>query len=242
MREVLSDIIRQTSSLFDKLKVTGTEEETVIRGEDESKVLFLKATLTKPAVEFQGEFGIPNLSLLSGLLNFANYKTEDASFNVTRKKIKGVETVTEFEFRDANGVGADFRTMSGDMIQIFGSARPIPWDIKFSPDKAKIAEFSQLAGLYSEVDKFFTPRVQHGNLVFDIGGMETSGHRVSTVFARDVEKISGSGSHFSSQQFLSMLKIAGSYPMTVCVYGLGIIGVEVETPHAQYNYYLRHNN
>jgi hypothetical protein len=243
MREVLGDIVRQTSSLFNVVRITGTDDSTVIQATDDSKTLFLKATLEVPAPEFNGQFGIANLGILNGLLNFASYKTEDAGFAVHRKVMREVETVSEFQFRDSNGQGADFRTMNAQHVGEQAEIRSVPWEVTVVPDKAKIAEFSQLAGLYSEIDKFFSPKVVDGNLVFGIGGEETSGHRVSMVFARDVEgTLSKGGALYSAQMFLSVIKNAGSHPVTVSLYGPGLLGVSVKTPIATYDYYMRHKH
>lgn len=239
MRDILADIVRQTSGLFDVIKVTGTDAETRIEGMDEGKTLFIKAILNQPQRELEGDFGLTNLGLLSGLLSFPNYKADDAVFRVKRRKARdGRDTVEQFEFRDVNGTGADFRAMDASHIEV-AEIRAIPWDVSVTPQKSKVAEFSQLATLYSGVNDHFGAKVENGNLVFMIGEENSSDHRVSMVFEADVTGAVKGDAVFPVKTFLNILKIVGSSPCAISIFGQGVLGVTAETPYATYQYILR---
>jgi hypothetical protein len=208
---------------------------------NDDKIIFMKATLHQRQPDLMGTFGISNLSLLNGLLNFANYRTDDATFKVKWRNLPDdTKVVEEFHFRDATGNGADFRMMGPDVeaIRTMAEVKAIPWQLSIAPSKAKIAEFTQLAGLYAEVEKNFSIAVEHNNLVFRLGN--EASHRVSMVFEADVESkpLSG-GKSFSSASFLSVLKLAGANPMTTSFFDGGLIGVTIETPFARYEYVIR---
>lgn len=239
MRDILSDLVRQTSSMFDVIKITGTTEDTKIQAVDKEKTLFLQARL--PSIpEFYGEFGVSNLRLLEGLLDFTSYKVDGASITVERaeKNNKG-ETVTALVFRDANKKGATYRTMSPEMVGEQAVIANIPWDVTVTPQRAKVAEFTQLAGLFGEVERHFNPITEDGALLFCIGASGGSNHRVSMVFEPVVEGEIKAAMNFSTPQFLSVIKNAGQNPTTMRICERGVLGLTVTTQHGSYNYYIR---
>lgn len=243
MRDVLLDLVKQTGGLTGALRVTGTDAETVVKGCDETKTLFVEVSLKTAQPEFEGEFGLTNLNLLSGLLNFSNYLTDDATFSVKTRERNGVKTVDQFEFRNAvTGNEADFRMM--DPAHIPDQATipsEIPWNVSITPTKSKVTEFSQLASLYTEVDKNFGAKVENGNLIFFIGDEETGNHRVRMIFENDVKGELKGNLTWQTSQFLSIMKLTGQNPTTLKLTSRGILGITVETPHGTYNYYLRAN-
>lgn len=242
MQIILSDIVRMTAPLFPKIKVTGTAVETKIQAVDDDKRLFLQATLKEPQPELVGEFGITNLPLLMGLLGFASYRAEGADFSVGRKVLSGSETVHEFRFSDPQGSGAVFKTADPKAVGEQAEIARIAWDITLVPSKAKVAEFAQLASLYSKVDNHFGIATSDGKLVFNIGAVNDSTHTASVVFASDVTgSVRAEMDHqtFSMARFLAILRMAGDAPTTVNITSKGILGITIETEFGTYNYYMR---
>jgi len=243
MREVLLDLVKQTGGLTEALRVTGTAEATVIKGCDADKTLFIEATLKQPLAEFEGEFGVTNINLLSGLLNFTNYLTDDATFNVKKRERDGAMTVEQFEFRNkVTGNDADFRMMDPKHVPDQATIPNIPWDVIVTPTKSKVAEFQQLTALFAGVgDKTFGARTVNGDLQFYIGDEESSTHRVSMVFEAGVKGDLKGSLSWNTHQFLSIMKLTGAHPTTMKITSRGVLSVEVETPHGIYNYFLRAN-
>lgn len=239
MREVLTDIVRQTSGLFEILKVTGEDTSTSIKAVDVEKTLFLEASLKEPIPEFVGEFGLTNINLLKGLLDFSSYRTDQAEFTVRRFSNKGKETVEQFEFKDANKKGAVFRLMSAELVPEQATIANIPWDVTFKPNKSKLTEFQQLANLYSEVDKFFGVKTDGTDLVFYIGDENSATHRASMVFESGITGTITGQVQWSISQFLSVMKLAAAHDAEVRITHRGVLGVEIETPHGVFKYYLR---
>jgi hypothetical protein len=238
MRDVLIDIVRHTNSLFTVVKVTGTSAETRLQAVDKDKVLFFEANTTAPIAEFEGVFGITNLSMLKGLLEFTSYRTDAATFDVKRREQDGVTTVEQFEFRDAHGVGADFRCMNPKLIPDQAEIRNIPWDVTLTPNKAKLAELQQIAQLFSE-NKTFGAKTENGNLLLYIGDDSASTNRVSMVFETDVSGELKGDFQWVTAQFLSVVKMAGDRLQSIRFSSRGVLGLEVESQHGQFKYFLR---
>lgn len=242
MRDTLADVLKQTIGLFETIKITGTADRTRLQAFDpKTKNVFVDANLKDPAPDLEGEFGISNLSLLRGLLDFPAYRGEKASFGVKRRDFgasQGGATVEAFEFSDGRGAGATYRCMSPKTVPIQAEITKVNWNVSITPDKAKLTEFTQMASLYAEVDKNFGVKTVNGNLLASFGKDNSSTHKGSMVF---VEGVSGSfpgGLQWSAAQFLSTLKIAGS-DAKVYFSDRGLLMVENETDQAFYKYYLR---
>lgn len=243
MKDVLLDLIKQTSPLLDVVLIKGTPEKTEIAGCDGDKTLFVQAELKHPIQEFEGEFGLTNMNLLNGLLNFSNFRTDDATFSVKKKEHAGKATVEEFNFRNkATGNSSDFRLMSPDLVPQQATISNIPWDVTITPNKAKVTEFQQLAGLYAEVDKLFGIRTTAGgDLEFFIGDVDSSSHRVSMVFEAGVTGTLKGDLQWNTQQFLSVMKLTGSASAQLSITSRGVLSISVDTAHGTYAYFLRAN-
>lgn len=238
MRDVLSDIVKQSIGLIEVVKITGTDTDTRVQGCDKEKTVFIEGNLSSAVSDFKGEFGLTNLALLRGLLDFTTYRTEAATFSVKRRAHQGSETVEAFEFRDGKGAGADFRCMSPERVPEQAEIKNIPWDVSFVPNKGKVAEFQQLSSLYSEISKNFGVEIKNGNLLFSFGGEGSSMHTGSMVFEENVQGELNAGLQWPAARFLQVLKLAGGEP-TVRVTKRGVLAIEVTTETGTYKYYLR---
>lgn len=241
MRDILSDIVRHTASLFDIVKVTGTDTETRLDAIGGEKYLIFSAHLKQPQPEFAGVFGLGNLPLLQGLLNFPSYKADTAKFAVKREAKRqsgGRETVTELRFRDALNAGSNYKTTAEQMIPEMAIIGQATWDIDVVPTKAKVAEFAQLAALYADI-KLFGVHTIEGALVFSLGEESASTNNANLVFASEVAGTLKQDFLFNTAHFLAVLKLAGSSPVTVKLTRGGVMMITVESEHALYSYYLR---
>jgi len=247
LRDVLTDIVKQTASLFDVVKVVGSEAETNLQAVDADKTLYLMASLSEAAPEFEGEFGLSSLGLLTGFLNHTSFRAEGATLHAERATLGkgGAETLASIVFKDANGEGATYRCMSAELVGASSPVREIPWDLTITPQKAKVTEFSQLATLLNDVDKNFlvqTRKVKGGyDLVFGIGSAGSSSHSASMVFETGVTTKTEVKQPiiFAAKQFLDVMKAAGNNPTTLSVFHKGVLGLSVQTTLGTYNYYLR---
>jgi hypothetical protein len=240
MRDVLIDLLKQTSGLVDVLRVLGSADETTIKACDKDKAFFIEARLKKAIPEFNGEFAIANMSLLNGLLNFSNYCTDDATFNVKTVKRDERSIIDQFEFSNkVTGNQAVFRLMDPKLAPEQATIANIPWDVEFTPSKSKLTEFAQLANLYANIDPQFGVRTVDGNLEFYIGDDDSASHRASMIFETGVTGDIRGSVKFNVQHLLSAVKLSGSNPVKFSITGRGVFSVSVETPHGNYTYFLR---
>jgi hypothetical protein len=240
MREILNEIVKQTNGLFENLRITATEEETKVQAV--LGKVFLNASL-KPCPQLLGRFGLANLQMLHGLLEFASYKTEGAKLTAKRHELPKVgETVVSLHFQDQNGTGAKFATVNADIVSA-ATVGVVPWEVEITPTKAKIAEFSQLTSLYKSVGaELFRASVENKNLIFSFGENNETTHNANINMASDViGKLSNESGKYSIAMFLNIVKMAslnGTVPK-VGIHGKGMIGVSVNTDLGSYNYTQR---
>lgn len=239
IKDILVEVVRQTSGLVSAIKITGTPTETRFQGVDENKTIFVEGVLKTPIPDFEGEFGITNLNLLKGLLEFASYRTDTAVFNVNRRKWNDKSTVESFSFRDVNNVGSDYRCMSPDLVPEQAEIRNIPWDVVFTPNKGKLAEFQQLSNLYKEVSSTFGAKTEETNLIFYIGDDNSSTHRGAMVFETGVNGNLGGDLLWSVGHFISVMKLAADKPTELRLTNHGVLSVSTETANANFTYFLR---
>jgi hypothetical protein len=236
MREVIQDIVKHTGNLgfIGEVKITGTAESTLIEGMDDDKVVFIKGALKTAQPEFVGTFGIKSLSLLNGLCNFANYKSDGASLLVKRREHGETTAPEELQFRDATGSGSDFRLVNANLIAEQAIIASINWDVVFQPNKSKIQEFTQLASLYGEFEKWFGVKTKDGDLVFNIGEENSSMHRASMVFESGITGSLKGDLIWPISQVLGILKLPGSPTMSFT--SRGMMQVTVESDFGKYDY------
>jgi hypothetical protein len=240
MRPMLLDVVRQATPLFDKIRVEGKDLGTRVEAYSDDKMLFLFADLKDVIPEFAGEFGISNLSLLKGLLDFASYKTDDAQLQVRRSSREDTDYVTELEFADTTGGRTRFKTINPRMIGDRAKLADVAWDVTVTPSKAKLAEVVQLTGMLAEVDQHFSVLYEGQTLFLIIGSKVASNHNARVALATEVEPVTlPSGMVFKAPHFLAVLKKAGSLPCTIRFAERGLANILVETEHGQYSYILR---
>lgn len=241
MRNILSEIVKQTSGQITTLKCTGSAKETRLQGVDENKLLFLEASLA-PIPELEGEFGISNLHLLKGLLNYGPYRAANSVLSVKRRVWGNKTTVEQFEFRDEFDVGTNFRCMSPERVPDQAEIRDIPWDIEFTPDGARLAEFAQLAGLFGGGDlkeKLFGLKVAKTNLIVSLGDTHGATHLGNMVLATDVTGTLKTDALWSHSDLFSIMRLAAGQPIAIKVSSRGVLGVEITTSIGAFKYYLR---
>ena len=176
MRETLLDIIRHTSGLgfLDTVKVIGNDKETAIESMAADRSVILKGTLTNPSKDLVGEFGMSRFNILSGYLNFANFKADDATLTIKRSKRDDKQVPEELQFKDIQGQIAVYRFMNADMIPAQAKFLGAKWDVVIEPTRSKIQEFQQIAGILGSVENHYLVKVVDKQLRFYIGGDEGS--------------------------------------------------------------------
>lgn len=243
MKTTLTEIIRNSQSLFKFLVVEETGTETEVRAMTDCKTILMWCVPHAPLFEFEGEVAIPDLGLLSGLLGFSSYTGDGATLTVDMAKRKGRDVPVGIQFGNGKGAVSRFRlnnpaTIKDDLLP--PSEQEFPKEIEFEPEKAKVQEFSQLASLYGKLAEIFTPMVKDGNLYFRFGDDNSSTHSADMIFQEGVNDMR-TGPSYSIGSFQNLIKLASPYPYRISLTARGAIGFYFDTAHASYKYLLRPN-
>jgi len=211
MRDYLLDIVSHTHSLgiIELLKITGTENETLINAVSEERIAILEAKFHNPIPEFIGVFGMPNLAKLNTILNIPEYR-EDATVNIltNTKDDTTVPVGIHFENKDADFKN-DYRFMSADIVNDKLKTvkfKGVKWGVEIEPSVASIQRLKFQASANSE-ETSFVARVENQNLVFYFG--DHSSHAGNFVFAHNVTGSLTKSWHWPIGAVISILGLPG---------------------------------
>jgi hypothetical protein len=236
----LKDIVAHTFALgfVDLVKVTSTKSNTAIDAIADDKSVIVQANTLQPVGEFDGTFGMPNLSKLNIILGIPEYK-ENAKVQVVRRdKSDDKSPVCGIHFENKQGdFKNDYRFMGEELVndkikQIRLKAEPT-WHITLVPSLAAIQKFKYQAQANSE-ETVFTVSVKDNNLQLNFG--DHSSHAGSFVFATGV---TGKLTHtwaFPVARVLSILSLSGDKTMKFS--NDGLCAIVVNSGISEYNYLL----
>jgi len=211
MRDYLLDIVSHTHSLgiIELLKITGTENETLINAVSEERIAILEAKFHNPIAEFIGTFGMPNLGKLNTILNIPEYK-ENATVNIltNSKDETTVPVGIHFENKDGDFKN-DYRFMSAEIVNDKLKTvkfKGVKWGVEIEPSVASIQRLKFQASANSE-ETSFVARIENQNLVFYFG--DHSSHAGNFVFAHNVTGSLTKSWHWPIGAVISILGLPG---------------------------------
>lgn len=238
IQNFLLDTIKQCNiAKISVLKVSPHEGVTRVQSYDDDRVLFIDAFTHEAVEEVSGEFGLFNFKILKGLLTMTNFLTDEATIKVGSRKDGTVPDRIDFK---GGGSKATFRLMNKEVVPEQPTIVNIPWDISFTPQAAKIAEFQQIASLYNDVEGLFSLRTDGTDLVADFGNDSASTHSASMVLEHGVTGSIVGEMKFPIDKFLILMKTSmGAKSCEIKITSKGLLGVEAVTEYATYNYYVK---
>jgi hypothetical protein len=237
MKDNLKDLIQHVQlDGVDLIKVTGTLTETKVAALAEDKSVIVFGTFKHPIADFDGTFGMPNLSKLKTILGFDDYD-ESSNINVIRATKDGtsVPSAIHFETKDASFVN-DYRLMAKTIVEEKVKAvtfKGVTWDVEFEPTIAGIQRLKKQASANSEESHFATTTV-NGDLKINFGDPST--HSGNFVFQSSV---SGSLSRpllWPVKQFLAIMDLPGDKKVKIS--DKGAAEITVDSGIATYQYLL----
>ena len=177
MRDYLIDIVRHTYALgnIDLVKVTGDANGCSVDAMSEDRSVVVQAQFKQPIAEFQGTFGMPNLSKLSVILNIPEY-AKDAVIKVDTKDVNGVQVPSSLKFQNKTGdFKNDYRFMSTDLVTEKVKVmkfKGVNWNVSFEPLVTNILRLKYQAQANSE-ENFFVAKTDGNDLKFYFGDHST---------------------------------------------------------------------
>ena len=238
MKNFLQDLVAHTHSLgfLPLVKVSATDKETSIESMAEDRSVIVNAKTHNPVDDFEGVFGMPNLSKLDLHLKCPEYK-ENAKIKVVKQQRNGEEIPTGLHFVNAAGdFENDYRFMNSDIINEklksvkFKGAK---WDIEFEPSMASIQRLKFQAQAHSE-ESVFQVSTKDDNLVFSFGDAST--HAGSFVFHANVDGKLKQTWSWPIIQVMSILNLSGDITMRIAE--AGALNITVDSGIAVYEYIL----
>lgn len=228
MKSILQNIIAYTHNLgfIDLVKITGTQDETVINAIAEDRSVIITGKLKDPCADFIGTFGMPNLQKLKTILSFDDYD-DDAKIKVTRRDRDDVSTPESIRFETKKGDFVnDYRLMSKSLVEERiknVTFKGTGWNVTFEPEVLSIMRLRKQSQANSD-EKTFITKVENGDLKIYFGDPST--HSGNFVFASGV---SGKLTHdwtWPVSQVLSILSLPGDKTFRISDQGASEIIVD----------------
>jgi len=238
MRDHLLDLVEHTYDLgcIDLVKITGDDKTTVIDGLAEDRSVVVQAAFKQPVAEFEGTFGMPNLSKLKVLLGLEPYK-DKAKISINRQERNGSQVPVGLHFEnDAGDFKNDYRFMTSEIIEEklkVVKFKGVEWNIEFEPTIAGVQRLKYQAMANAE-ELTFNAMSDGNDLKLEFGDHST--HAGSFIFQPDVNgKLSRTWS-WPVKQFISILDLTGD--KTVHISDQGAAQITVDSGLAVYQYIL----
>ena len=238
MKDYLQDLIDHTLTLgcVDLIKVNGSSTETLISAIAEDKSVIIQGKFKAPITDFDGVFGMPNLSKLKIILGFDDYN-EKSKVSVTKTQRDGVDVPSTIHFETESGDFVnDYRLMSKAIIEEkikTVNFKGATWNVEFEPTIAGILRLKKQANANSE-ETNFTVKTDKGDLKVYFGDPST--HSGNFVFQPQVTGTLGRAWMWPVKQFISIMDLTGD--KVVRISDQGVAQVTVDSGIADYTYLL----
>lgn len=233
------DLVKHTHDLgtIGLIKITGDDTSTKIDGIADDQTIVLNAKFANPIEDFNGIFGMPNLSNLKTILNTQEYK-DDAVITVTRqdrKEEKNVPVGLHFDNKNSD-FSNDYRFMSSEMVQEqlnVGTFKGANWDVEFNPSELNIQRLKMQSQI-NPGEGIFKTKTEDGNLIFSLGDVST--HAGSFVFQHDIDGSLTAGWNWPIKPIIGILSLDGDKTMKIS--DKGATEIIVDSGLAVYNYII----
>ncbi len=239
MKDYLLDLVSHTHDLgcIDLVKITGDDKSTALNGLADDRSVVVQAQFASPIAEFNGTFGMPDLSNLKRLLSIPEY-LKDAKISVKRQdrgEDKNTPVGLRFENKSSD-FNNDYRFMVSEIVNDKLKAvkfKGANWDVEFKPEDRSIQRLKYQADV-SPNETTFKAKTEDGNLVFMFGDHST--HAGQFIFQSGVEGTLKGAWHWPIKHVISILNLSGDKTMRIS--DNGAAEITVNSGIAVYNYIL----
>lgn len=238
MKDYLIDVVQHTHSLgfIDLVKITGTDESTVVEGLAEDRSVILKGEFHKPVPELIGTFGMPNLGTLNTLIRIPEY-AENEKISINTQERNGETVPVGIHFENATGdFQNDYRFMSSEIVNDklkTVTMKDVNWDVDFQPTVASVQRLKMQISANSEENQFVA-KTEGKDLKFIFGDAST--HAGNFVFQHDVGGKLTSAWAWPVEQVSKILSLSGDVSYKIA--DMGVTQISVDSGLGIYNYLL----
>ena len=243
MKSILQDIVAHTNKLgfLNIVKVTGTDEKTLIDSMADDRSVIMYAETTSPQPSMKGVFGMPQLEKLRYLVEGREYQ-EDSKIEVVVANRNGEDIPVGLHFENKDGdFKNDYRFMNQDIINEKLKTvkfRGVNWHVEVNPTVNAIQRFQFQAGANTEHTTFLA-KTDGDKLVFIFGDQSTHGGEF--VFATGVTGTITKAWTWPVNSVLSILKIADGNNTTLSFSNDGAMQITLDSGLALYKYIIPAN-
>jgi len=240
IKSVLLDIIKHTNGLgiIENIRINGTATGTGLAAMDPEKTVIMTGLLHDVVPDFEGDFGMGSLGLLSSLTKLSCYRDAGASIKVERTDRSGDTVPTTLIFTGNDGSKDQYRFMSKKVVDEtmkVATFRGVTYQVEITPAQQRVAQLEETASIYSRVDPAFAVKTEGDSLVFEVGSTE-GGVIGRRVFADNITGQLSTTWRWPLSQFLSILKLGGT--QVVRFSDQGACEIEVDSGIGVYTYIM----
>ena len=202
----------------------------------EDRSVIVTAKTHKAVSEFDGVFGMPNLTKLKTILGFDEYD-EHATIQMTHQQQNGIAIPAAIHFETKNNDFInDYRLMGQAIVE--DKIRDVKfqgatWSVDFEPKVASVIRLKKQAQANSE-ETLFTVKTENGNLKLFFGNMST--HSGNFIFESNVSGALNRSWQWPIRPFLSILDLLGD--KRVYISDQGAMRITVDSGLIDYEYLL----
>ncbi len=228
MIDTLREVVAYTHALgfLELVKVIGTDTTTELNAMAADKTVVLNSKFMQPVAEFDGIFGLHDLSQLNTILNIPEYK-ENAEIKVNTENRNGSTVLTGISFsNDKHDFRNEYRFMSQEVVETQLPPRQrkdIAWDVSVVPTTSAIQRLKFQAMAAATSEGTFQARVDKKNLLFSIGDHST--HTGDFVFATNVAGTLKTQREWPLSHVQSILNLTGDKVLEISDEGAMLITV-----------------
>jgi hypothetical protein len=240
MQDLLKDIVAHTNKLgfLNIVKVTGSEDKTLIDSMAEDRTVIMYAETTNPYPQLIGTFGMPQLEKLRYLVDGNEYQ-EDSKIDLMTADRNGETIPVGLHFENKTGdFKNDYRFMNSDIINEKLKTvkfRGVNWHVEVSPTVSAVQRFQFQAGANTE-HTTFVAKTDGDKLVFTFG--DQSSHAGEFVFATGVTGKVTKAWSWPVAPVLAILKIADANNATISFSNEGAMQIMLDSGIATYKYII----
>jgi|TARA_R110000868_G_scaffold17066_1_gene75390 hypothetical protein len=239
MKDNLTDLVNHTHVLGNVsfVKIVGTDKETEFQSVADDKSVIIQGKFKNVIPEFNGVFGMPNLTKLNIILNIPEYDT-DASIVVNTQTKNGETVPSGLRFENkASDFRNDYRFMSTEIVneklKDLKAKTSIKWNVSVQPSVANIQRFKFQSQANTE-EPVFVAKTDGSKLKFHFG--DPSSMNGEFVFDNGISGALTKAWQFPVAPVISILNLLGD--KTLQISDQGALQIIVDSGTAEYTYTL----
>jgi hypothetical protein len=239
MKDNLTDLVNHTHVLGNVsfVKIVGTDKETEFQSVADDKSVIIQGKFKNVIPEFNGVFGMPNLTKLNIILNIPEYDT-DATIVVNTQTKNGETVPSGLRFENkASDFKNDYRFMSTEIVneklKDLKAKTSIKWNVSVQPSVANIQRFKFQSQANSE-EPVFVAKTDGSKLKFHFG--DPSSMNGEFVFDNGIAGTLTKAWQFPVAPVISILNLLGD--KTLQISDQGALQIIVDSGTAEYTYTL----